>query len=148
MLRMNAERTARGLAPLAWDSLLASRAKIWAQTLLRTKSFHHQNLNLIADAADGRFEELGENIFAGSGSAADAGAAHVGFMRSTDHRANMLLPQGQLVGIGAACLHGTLMVVEDFAINMGAPLPPPGQPAPPMNPIVAPKTNGASCPPS
>jgi uncharacterized protein YkwD len=145
MLRMNAERAARDLAPLGWDPLLASRARAWANTLLATDAFHHQNLQMIANVARGRFEELGENIFAGGGSAADAGAAHVGFMRSADHRANMLMPQGQLVGIGAACLQGKLVVVEDFAIRMGAPMPPNGQPVPPMNPIVAPKTNGASC---
>jgi uncharacterized protein YkwD len=145
MLRMNAERSARGLSSLAWNGLLATRAQSWAQTLLTTNSFHHQDLEMIAKAAPGQFEELGENIFAGSGSAADAGAAHVGFMHSTDHRANMLLPQGQLVGIGAACLHGTLMVVEDFGIKMGAPMPPAGQSTPPMNPIVAPKATGASC---
>ena len=67
-------------------------------------------------------------------------------MHSADHRANMLLPQGQLVGIGAACLHGKLMVVEDFAIKMGAPLPPPGQADPADEPDRrAPKANGASC---
>jgi len=145
LIRMNAERAARNLAPLSWDQLLASRAQLWAQSLLATHAFYHQNLETIVNAANGRFEEVGENIFSGSGSAADAGAAHVGFMRSADHRANMLLPQGQLVGIGAACLDGTLMVVEDFAITMGAPLPPSGQAVPPENPIVAPQTNGASC---
>jgi uncharacterized protein YkwD len=145
LIRMNAERVARHLAPLSWDALLASRAQSWAQSLLATHGFYHQNLELIINAANGRFEEAGENLFSGSGSAADAGAAHVGFMRSADHRANMLLPQGQLVGIGAACLDGTLMVVEDFAITMGSPLPPAGQAVPSMDPIVAPQTNGASC---
>ena len=145
LLRMNAERAARHLAPLGWDSLLATRAGSWAHTLLATDAFYHQNLQSIANVARGRFEELGENIFAGEGGGADAGAAHVGFMRSADHRANMLLPQGQLVGIGAACFNGKLVVVEDFGIKMGAPMPPAGQPIPPMNPIVAPKTNGASC---
>jgi uncharacterized protein YkwD len=145
LIRMNAERAARHVAPLSWDELLASHAQLWAQSLLASHAFHHQNLETIVNAANGRFEEVGENIFSGSGSAADAGAAHVGFMRSADHRANMLLPQGQLVGIGAACLDGTLMVVEDFAINMGAPLPPSGQSVPAEHPIVTPQTNGASC---
>ena len=48
-------------------------------------------------------------------------------MHSPEHRANMLLPQGQLVGIAALCSGGKLIVVEDFAIKMGAPLPPAGQ---------------------
>jgi uncharacterized protein YkwD len=145
LIRMNVERAARHLAPLSWDELLASRAQLWAQSLLATGGFYHQNLDTIVSAANGLFEEVGENIFSGSGGAADAGAAHVGFMRSAEHRSNMLLPQGQLVGIGAACLNGTLMVVEDFAITMGSPLPPAGQSVPAENPIVAPQTNGASC---
>jgi hypothetical protein len=66
-------------------------------------------------------------------------------MQSPDHRANVLLRQGQLVGIAAVCAHGTLMVVEDFAIKMGAPLPPPGQPIPPELPISAPDQGGARC---
>ena len=82
---------------------------------------------------------------AAPGGAADAGTAHVALMKSPDHRSNVLLPQGQLVGIGAVCSHGKLMVVEDFAIKMGAPLPPAGQPIPAENPIVAPGQAGAGC---
>jgi hypothetical protein len=37
------------------------------------------------------------------------------------------------------------MVVEDFAIKMGAPLPPPGQPIPPALPIAQPGQGGAGC---
>jgi uncharacterized protein YkwD len=144
-LRMNTERTARHLAPFAWDRLLSQRATTWARTLLATRAFKHQDLTTIANAAAGRFEEVGENLFSGSGGAADAGTAHVALMQSPDHRANMLLRQGQLVGIAAVCSQGTLMVVEDFAIKMGAPLPPPGQAIPPELPIAAPSRGGAGC---
>ena len=143
--RMNAERVARHLTPFGWDRLLAQRANIWAHTLLATNQFKHQDLGTIANEADGRFEEVGENLFSGTGSAADAGTAHNALMHSPDHRANMLLPQGQLVGIAAVCSQHKLMVVEDFAIKMGAPLPPPNQPIPPLDPIVSPGEGGASC---
>jgi hypothetical protein len=43
------------------------------------------------------------------------------------------------------CLQGKLMVVEDFAIKMGAPLPPPNQGIPPLNPIIATNEGGAGC---
>ena len=142
---MNAERHARHMKPVAWDALLAKRAAIWARTLLTTGTFHHQNLALVANEANGRFSEIGENLFSGTGAAADAGSAHVALMHSAEHRANILLPQGQLVGIAAACLHGKLMVVEDFAIKMGAPLPPAGQGIAPVNPIVDNNERGASC---
>jgi uncharacterized protein YkwD len=143
--RMNNERAARDMHAVTWDPLLAGYANSWANTLLLTKNYVHQDLGAILVAANGRLSEAGENIFAGSGGAADAGSAHLGLMGSTEHRANMLLPQGQLVGIGAACSGGTLVVVEDFAINMGAPLPPANQAVAPMNPIVAPNPGGAHC---
>jgi uncharacterized protein YkwD len=142
---MNNERAARHMGPLRWDPLLAGYANSWANTLLLTKQYRHQDLGAILVAANGRLAQAGENIFAGSGGAADAGSAHLGLMGSTEHRENILLPQGQLVGIGAACSGGTLVVVQDFAINMGAPLPPANQGVPPVNPIVAPNPGGAHC---
>jgi len=145
LARMNLERAARHLAPLASDPLLAGYANSWAHTLLATNQFKHQNLGAILDASGGRFEEVGENLFAGNYGAADAGSAHVGLMTSAEHRTNMLLPQGQLVGIGAACSGHVLMVVEDFAITTGAPLPPAGQATPPEAPIVSSNVDGAHC---
>jgi len=145
LIRMNAERRARHLGPFKWDVLLATRASGWAQSLLVSNGFKHQNLGAIANAAKGRFEEIGENLFSGTGGAADAGTAHLALMHSTEHRENLLLPQGQLVGISAMCLHGQLMVVEDFAIKMGSPLPPPHQAIPPLDPIVSTNEGGAGC---
>jgi hypothetical protein len=145
VLRMNAERVARHMAPFAWDNLLAGRATAWAKTLLASNQFKHQDLGTIATQANGRFSEVGENLFSGTGAAADAGSAHLALMHSTEHRANMLLPQGQLVGIAALCDHGKLMVVEDFAIKMGSPMPPNGQAVPPVSPIVAGNDGGAHC---
>jgi|tagenome__1003787_1003787.scaffolds.fasta_scaffold20985987_2 hypothetical protein len=143
--KMNAERTARHMAPFGWDRLLSQRATSWARTLIATHQFKHQDLSGIANAAGGRFEEVGENLFSGSGGAADAGTAHVALMQSPDHRANVLMRQGQLVGIAAVCSGNTLMVVEDFAIKMGAPLPPGNLVIPPAQPVAAPSQGGAGC---
>jgi uncharacterized protein YkwD len=114
--------------------------------LLPTGKLDHQNLGSILVAANGRLEEVGENLFLGAGAGAtDAGSAHLTLMESAEHRANMLLPQGQLVGIGAACGDGRLVVVEDFGITTGAPLPPSGQAVPPEYPIVSTNPGGAHC---
>jgi uncharacterized protein YkwD len=51
----NAERTARHMAPFAWDRLLSQRATGWARTLLATGQFKHQDLSSIANAAGGRY---------------------------------------------------------------------------------------------
>jgi uncharacterized protein YkwD len=141
---MNDERAARHMRPLAWDAMLAGYANSWARTLL-TSPFRHQDLGAIIVGANGRLEQVGENLFLGTGAAADAGTAHLGFMGSTTHRENILLPQGQLVGIGTVCSGGKLIVVEDFGINMGAPLPPANQGVAPANPIVASSPAGAHC---
>jgi hypothetical protein len=66
-------------------------------------------------------------------------------MRSTSHRENILLPQAQLVGIAAVCIGHKLMVVEDFGIKAGAPLPRRGQRIPAVRPIVAKNAGGAHC---
>src|SRR5438552_2703126 len=62
MRRMNDERAARHLRPLAWDPLLAGYANSWANTLLMTKQYRHQDLGAILVAANGRLAEAGENI--------------------------------------------------------------------------------------
>jgi uncharacterized protein YkwD len=143
--RMNDERAARHLHPLGWDSLLAGYANSWAYTLLVSKPFRHQDLGAIIEGANGRLEQVGENLFAGDGTSADAGTAHLALMGSAEHRENMLLPQGQLVGIGVVCSGIKLIVVEDFGINMGAPLPPPNQAQAPAKPIVSTNPAGAHC---
>jgi hypothetical protein len=50
-----------------------------------------------------------------------------------------------LVGIAAVCIGHKLMVVEDFGIKAGAPLPRRGQRIPAVRPIVAKNAGGAHC---
>ncbi len=143
--RMNDERAARHLRPLTWDPQLAGYANSWAYTLAASNPIRHQNLGALLVGTNGRLEEVGENLFAGIGTDADAGTAHLALMGSAVHRENLLMPQGQLVGIGAVCSGGRLIVVEDFGINMGAPLPPANPAAPPALPVVATNPAGAHC---
>jgi hypothetical protein len=142
--RINVERTARGLHTLFTDPLLQSVATAWATYLAWTGQFTHQDLSKVLFTAAGRFAEVGENLYGGSGSAAmDAGTAHNTLMRSDEHRSNILLPEERVVGVGAACLNGALIVVEEFATPFGIPLN--SHPVPPLNPIAAGGDGGASC---
>jgi len=142
--RINTERNARGLHPLAFDPLLHTYAESWARHLASTSTFDHQDLVLILQAADGRLEQAGENLFEGSGpGATDAGTAHNALMHSPGHRANILLPEERFVGVGAACMNGSLVVVEDFGTPTGIPLL--SHPTPPLDPIAAGSLGGASC---
>jgi uncharacterized protein YkwD len=146
LAKMNAERRARHLRPLQPNALLATWANHWARWLLATGSFRHQNLGRIIVSSHYRLAEIGENLFGGSGRGADdAGTAHLTLMRSRTHRENILLPQAQVVGIGAVCVGSKLIVVEDFGIRAGAPLPPAGQGVLPVRPIIARNLGGPSC---
>jgi len=146
LAKMNTERRNRHLRPLHSNRLLARWANRWARWLISTRNFKHQNLGRIIVASRFRLAEVGENLFGGSGRGADdAGTAHITLMRSRSHRENLLLPQAQLVGIAAVCVGYRLIVVEDFGIKAGAPLPRPGQRVLPVKPLVAKNEGGAQC---
>ncbi|GIU88463.1 MAG: hypothetical protein KatS3mg009_2978 [Acidimicrobiia bacterium] len=144
--RVNAERRARGLRPLAWDAGLAELARAWARHLAATGTLRHQDLGaLLGDPRLlGRFRAASENLYAGTGGSADSGSAHGALMASDGHRQAMLVPELQYAGIGAACAGDRLVVVEDFAIGWGAPLPP-VRPVPPRLPVAADDGAGPRC---
>ena len=105
--RLNAERRARGLSTLVWDPALVDTAAAWARILANTNSFRHQDVGALLNGPyAGRFAYLSENIYAGSGGAADSGSAHSAWMGSDGHRGAMLSPEIQFVGVGAACVGG------------------------------------------
>jgi uncharacterized protein YkwD len=142
--RINTERVARHEHPVYLDSLLEAFAVGWAQHLAATKTFVHQNLETILTFSQGRLEEAGENLFAGSGPGADdAGTAHYALMNSAPHRTNILMSAEGYVGVGAACMHGELVVVEDFGTGSGVPLPPSTTPS--LQPFASPGQGGAHC---
>ncbi len=143
--RINAERAARGLAPVSLDSQLSATAANWARTLVSTHAFAHQNLGAALNSYGGRLSFLSENLFAGSNGAADSGSAHAGLMASDGHRQTMLTPELKYVGVGAVCAGGVLTLVEEFGIPAGAPLPPP-RGVPPAAPFVSNDQAGTGCP--
>jgi uncharacterized protein YkwD len=144
--KINAERRNRGLRELHTNELLARYAAHWGRHLIATRQFRHQNLARIIIASHYRLAEVGENLFRGSGRGADdAGTAHLALMHSTSHRANILLPQAQVVGIAALCVGRKLMVVEEFGIRSGAALPPSGQRVASVQPLIAKNAAGPSC---
>jgi uncharacterized protein YkwD len=146
LAKINAERRNRGLRKLHPSALLERYAEHWGRHLIRRPHLRHQSLGHIIIASHYRLAEVGENLFRGSGrGAVDAGTAHTSLMRSSSHRANILLPQAQLVGISALCTGRKLMVVQDFGIKAGAPLPKPGQRVMALRPLVAKNLGGAHC---
>jgi uncharacterized protein YkwD len=116
----NRERAAHGLAPLKWSPALALAASQHAQRMAAHNTLSHQlpgepGMAERATAAGARFHALAENVAEGP----SAAVIHKEWMNSPPHRANLLDPQLDSVGIAVAEYNGTLFAVEDFSLAAG-----------------------------
>jgi uncharacterized protein YkwD len=94
----NAQRVEQGRKPLREAACLTRVAERWARHLARSGSLVHQDLGSIMGRC--RLSMVGENIAMGYRSGRVV--VNQGWMHSEGHRANILLPQYRLMGIGAA----------------------------------------------
>jgi uncharacterized protein YkwD len=138
--RLNAERAARGLPPMTWDSTLASYAAKWSANMA-SNGFRHSNIgNLL-----GSYNYVGENIASGSAGVL-AGALHVAWMNSSGHRSNILAPGFTRVGIGVYCApNGSIWLTQDFGRLASSGYPPLPPSTPPVNPIARPDSGSLAC---
>ena len=142
--RVNAERRARGITPLLWDPELAATAAGWSREMAG-HGFRHSDLRTAMEEHENRYNRLGENIFAGSGSYADAGSAHTAWMVSSSHRLNVVQPGFTSVGIGVYCDGaGRAWVTQRFGTHRDHGLPSQSESAP-AAPLASPQDAGASC---
>lgn len=146
--RTNDERRARDLEPVEWDDQLTELAEEWSREMADIGLQHRDlDMDLIRDRLDG-FVGVGENIFSSTGPV-PAGQAHVGWMGSDGHRANLLSPQWDRLGIGVYCApDGAVYATQNF----GRTTPAGGGPAdvtqdvPPDEPVARPDVDGPTCP--
>jgi uncharacterized protein YkwD len=113
---VNQERKGHGLQPLKSDEALTTAARQHAQRMAEQGTISHQLLgepNLLsrARAAGAHFGWLSENVDEGPNPA----AIHQSFMKSPQHRANVMDSDMDSVGIGIAERNGQLFAVEDFS---------------------------------
>lgn len=144
--RVNAEREARGLEPVAWDDALAGVARDWSAEMADTGRFQHQDIGSVLqrDELSG-FRAMGENIFRATGPV-PAGAVHVGWMRSDDHRVNVLNPGWDRLGVGVFCAaDGSVWATQEFGRTAGADRPAVASTTPPVEPIARPDEDGPTC---
>lgn len=111
----NAEREQRGLAPLRWDETLHRAAERHAGEMAARESISHQypgerDLAARGHEAGAKFTVISENVAA----AWSAPVIHDAWMHSPDHRANLLDPRVNAVGISVVRRGGQLYAVEDF----------------------------------
>ena len=111
----NAERTQRGLRPLRWDDTLYHAAVEHGHAMAEREAISHQfpgesDLSTRGQQNGARFSRISENV----AEAPTAVAIHAAWMHSPGHRANLLDPLVDSVGIGVVSREGELFAVEDF----------------------------------
>lgn len=110
-VRINDERAARGLPPLAWHDGLAKIAGRWSEYMLAEGDYRHSD-----EAFRDHPEFLGtaENIAMGYRGSSDV---HVGWMESEGHRHNILDEDYDAVGVGVVCrADGVLWATQVFGV--------------------------------
>lgn len=136
--RINDERAARGLAPLAWDADLSGIAQGWSEHMIRTGVYEHSPDSYRAHI---RFVGSAENIAMGQRSSTEV---HVGWMRSEGHRRTILSPDLDAVGVGVVCRKdGVMWATQVFGVYEQR--PPRASADTSENPITR-QDPGVSCP--
>lgn len=113
----NRERAGNGLALLKWDPTLAAAAHQHAQRMAAQNTLSHQlpgepDMQARAKQAGAGFSSLAENVAEGP----SAESIHKQWMHSPPHRANLLDPQLNSIGIATVKRDGTFFAVEDFSL--------------------------------
>ena len=111
----NAERAQRGLQPLKWDETLHRAAQRHVGEMAARESISHQypgelDLEGRGHAAGANFTVISENV----AEAWSAPEIHDAWMHSPGHRANLLDPRVNSIGISVMRRGGQLYAVEDF----------------------------------
>ena len=115
LAKINASRSAEGLAPLSVDSGLRSHARNHTQDMIDSGGIYHSSSAELQAAAGSGWSKLGENV--GRGGTVDS--LHTAFMNSAGHKAN-ILGDYNYAGIGTASSNGTLYVTVVFMKKGGS----------------------------
>ena len=113
---LNIERQHAGLPLFQWNAQLAQAALAHSRKLASHGDLSHQfpgepELTQRVSATGARFNALAENVAV----AGDPGEAHIALMNSPGHRANILNPEYNAVGVAVVRVNRDMYVTEDFA---------------------------------
>ncbi len=113
---VNHERALEHLSPLKWNSALAIAARAHSDRMAREGNISHRfpgepELSDRAIQAGVHYSKIAENVAEGP-SLLDI---HVGWMHSPGHRANILDPNLDSIGIGVSERSGQFYATQDFA---------------------------------
>ena len=112
----NQDRAARLLPLIHFDASLALAARLHAQEMAKRETISHrfdgeEDLATRAAEAGAHFSLITENV----AEAPNSAEIHDLWMHSAGHRANLLDPKVDAVGIAVLRSHGEYFAVEDFA---------------------------------
>jgi uncharacterized protein YkwD len=112
---LNKARVSQGLATLKWSDALADAARKHAGVMAQHGAAEHNfpgepGMAARATRAGVHFSSLSEDVAQGP----TAAEIHAEFMGSANHRANILDPDVDTVGVGVVERNGKLFAVEDF----------------------------------
>lgn len=113
---LNLERERAGLPPLDWNAKLAQAAQAHSRKLASHEELSHRfagepGLTERVSVTGARFSALAENVAL----AGNADEAHEALMNSPGHRANIMNPEYNAVGIAVVWVDHDMYVTEDFA---------------------------------
>lgn len=119
---VNRERAQLGLNSLQWDTALANAARLHTSLLAEHDSLSHRfegeaDLQTRLRMAGATFRMVAENV----AEAYDVATLHIAWMNSAPHRANILDPQVDSIGIAIVRRGDQYYATQDFAA-MVAPL--------------------------
>jgi hypothetical protein len=120
----NQFRAQHGVAPLTWNNALARAAREHAKLMVaKSGALDHQfpgepDLITRAAQAGAHFGAVAENL---GGRGQSPALLHQIWMSTPTHRANLLDPKMNVVGIGVVESEGLLYAVEDFAGSVPVP---------------------------
>jgi uncharacterized protein YkwD len=115
----NRDRAAAGLPALQWDATLAAAARAHAIRMAQMNQLSHQlpgegTLQERATQAGARFSVIAENVAESD----TVTKLHSLWMNSAPHRANLLDPELNAVGIAVVQAGNILYAVEDFSASV------------------------------
>jgi uncharacterized protein YkwD len=120
LVAMNRARLTRGLRPFHLDGRLQRAARAHSSEMIQGGYFSHGSFGRRLTSYGVRGQFVGENLAWGAGVYARAGVIVGEWLRSPEHRANLLRPGFRRVGVGSlvgpfAGRRSAVVVTADFA---------------------------------
>lgn len=109
LAKINATRSANGLAPLQVEGGLRSHARNHTADMIDAGEIYHSSSGELGAAGGSGWDKIGENV--GRGQSTDS--LHTAFMESSGHKKN-ILGDYNYVGIGTGSSNGYLYVTVVF----------------------------------